>query len=135
MLRKKVGYRGLIVSDDLEMGGVLKAAPIEIAAERFIRAGGDLCLVCHQADYVNRCFDRLVSEAARDSRFARRAQESLRKVRLFKHKHSAMTSRRTATPSVAKIQALTQKLAEFTEEVRQTGIVRGDSDQRQSGKQ
>jgi beta-N-acetylhexosaminidase len=135
VLRKKVGYRGLIVSDDLEMGGVLKAAPIEIAAERFIRAGGDLCLVCHQADYVNRCFDRLVSEAARDSRFARRAQESLTKVRLFKRKHSATTQRRTATPSPTKIHALTGRLGEFTEQVRLFGIARSNSDQRRSGKQ
>jgi len=28
ILRKKIGYRGLICSDDLEMGGVLKAAPM-----------------------------------------------------------------------------------------------------------
>jgi beta-N-acetylhexosaminidase len=28
ILRKRIGYRGLIVSDDLEMGGVLSAAPI-----------------------------------------------------------------------------------------------------------
>ena len=32
ILRKKIGYRGLIASDDLEMGGVLTAAPIEQAA-------------------------------------------------------------------------------------------------------
>src|SRR6202007_424297 len=38
VLRKKVGYRGLICSDDLEMGGVLKAAPIEQAAVQHIRA-------------------------------------------------------------------------------------------------
>jgi len=38
-LRKKIGYRGLVVSDDLEMGGVLQAAPIEQAAVEHIRAG------------------------------------------------------------------------------------------------
>ena len=42
VLRKKIGYRGLVVSDDLEMGGVLKAAPIEQAAVEYVRAGGDL---------------------------------------------------------------------------------------------
>ena len=52
ILRKKIGYRGLIVSDDLEMGGVLKAAPIEQAAVEHIRAGGDLCLICRQEEYV-----------------------------------------------------------------------------------
>ena len=39
ILRKKIGYRGLIASDDLEMGGVLAAAPIEQAAvEQFAPA-------------------------------------------------------------------------------------------------
>src|SRR5690349_22408960 len=42
VLRKKVGYRGLIASDDLEMGGVLAAAPIERATVEFVRAGGDV---------------------------------------------------------------------------------------------
>ena len=51
-LRKKIGYRGLVVSDDLEMGGVLKAASIGQAAVGHIRAGGDLCLVCHVAEHV-----------------------------------------------------------------------------------
>jgi beta-N-acetylhexosaminidase len=135
VLRKKVGYRGLIVSDDLEMGGVLKAAPIETAAEQFIRAGGDLCLVCHQADYVNRCFDRLVSEAERDSRFARRANESLNKIKLFKRKDSRLTRRRPSMPSQAKIQALSRTLWEFSEQVRLIGIAKDNSNQPRSSKQ
>ena len=32
ILRKRIGYRGLIVSDDLEMGGVSSAAPVGQAA-------------------------------------------------------------------------------------------------------
>src|SRR6266849_3093636 len=42
ILRKKIGYRGLICSDDLEMGGVLAAAPIKQVTIEHIRAGGDL---------------------------------------------------------------------------------------------
>src|SRR5690348_4892986 len=54
VLRRRIGYRGLIVSDDLEMGAVLNAAPIEEAAAGFVRAGGDLCLICHQQEYVEK---------------------------------------------------------------------------------
>ena len=53
ILRKRIGYRNLIVSDDLEMGGVLSAAPIGEAAVGFVRAGGDLCLICHREDFVS----------------------------------------------------------------------------------
>ncbi len=134
VLRKKIGYRGLIVSDDLEMGGVLKAAPIEVAAEQFIRAGGDICLVCHQADYVNRCFDRLVSEAKRDLRFAQRVHESLNKIRLFKHKDPAFIRKRSAMPSQEKIQALSRSLWEFSEQVRLIGIAKDNSSQQRSSR-
>ena len=63
VLRKKIGYRGLIVSDDLEMGGVLKAAPIEQAAVGHIRAGGDLCLICHIEEYVTRSYEELIQRS------------------------------------------------------------------------
>ncbi len=59
VLRKRVGYRNLIVSDDLEMGGVLSAAPVGQAAVEFIRAGGELCLVCHREDYVMQAYEEL----------------------------------------------------------------------------
>ncbi len=39
ILRKRIGYRRLIVSDDLEMGGVLSAAPIG-GGSRAVRARG-----------------------------------------------------------------------------------------------
>ncbi len=60
ILRTKIGYRGLIISDDLEMGGVLAAAPIEQAAISHIRAGGDLALICHKEDFIVRAHEALI---------------------------------------------------------------------------
>src|SRR5947209_8520282 len=54
VLRKKIGYRGLVISDDLEMGGVLAAGPIEDAAVEHIAAGGDIALICHQEEFIVR---------------------------------------------------------------------------------
>ena len=48
------------MSDDLEMGGVLSAAPIGEAAVEFVRAGGDLCLVCHREDFVLQAYEALI---------------------------------------------------------------------------
>src|SRR5579864_7986481 len=86
ILRKRIGYRGLIVSDDLEMGGVLSAAPVGEAAVAFVRAGGDLCLVCHREDYVLQAYEALVTAAERDKKFAKRVAESSRRVLTFKKK-------------------------------------------------
>src|SRR5207244_10829707 len=53
VLRNKIGYRGMIASDDMEMGGVLAAAPIDQAAVGHMRAGGDLWLVGQMEALVN----------------------------------------------------------------------------------
>jgi beta-N-acetylhexosaminidase len=116
VLRKKIGYRGLICSDDLEMGGVLAAAPIEQPAIGHIRAGGDLALICHQEDFILRAHEAMVREAERDRGFARRAQQSARRVLAFKQKHLPLS--RTAAPGVHRIEKLTRQLWEFGEEIR-----------------
>ncbi len=46
-LRDRLGFRGVIVSDDLEMGAVTETCPIGEAAVRAAAAGHDLLLVCH----------------------------------------------------------------------------------------
>src|SRR5262245_65862608 len=46
-LRGEVGYRGVIVSDDLEMGAIGELCPIGEAVVKAAAAGHDLLLVCH----------------------------------------------------------------------------------------
>jgi beta-N-acetylhexosaminidase len=117
ILRRKIGYRGLVISDDLEMGGVLKAAPVHQAAVEHIRAGGDLCLVCHQEEFVAGAFEALTKEAERDRKFAARLAESAKRVEAFKNK-SREIRRRTSVPSPAKLERLSRALWEFSEQVR-----------------
>jgi beta-N-acetylhexosaminidase len=117
ILRKKIGYRGLIVSDDLEMGGVLAAAPIEEAATRFIAGGGDLCLICHQQELIEQAYETMVRQAERDARFRRRVTESARRIAAFKKK-SRELKRRPPAPSPEKVSRLSTQLWEFSEQVR-----------------
>jgi beta-N-acetylhexosaminidase len=117
ILRKKIGYRGLVVSDDLEMGGVLKAAPIEQAAIAFIRAGGDLCLICRIEEHVTSSYEALVKEAERDHKFARRVEESAARVLGFKKKYKEL-KRSAPAPTAAKLDQLSRQLWEFSEQVR-----------------
>ncbi len=127
ILRTKIGYRGLICSDDLEMGGVLAAAPIEQAAIEqvtigHIRAGGDLGLICHQEDFILRAHEALVREAERDGRFARRVQESA--ARVLASKKKALARRRTPAPTSSRVEKLIRQLWEFGEEVRLATLAR-----------
>jgi beta-N-acetylhexosaminidase len=127
ILRNKIGYRGLICSDDLEMGGVLAAAPIEQAIIGHIRAGGDLGLICHREDFILRAHEALVREAERDGRFARRVRESARRVLAFKSKEARGRGRpRHTAPTSARVEKLTRQLWEFGEEIRMATLARPD---------
>jgi beta-N-acetylhexosaminidase len=123
ILRKKIGYRGLIASDDLEMGGVLSAVPVDQAAVEHIRAGGDLCLVCHKEDGILRAHEELIRAAEQDRRFAARVAESTRRTLAFKKKWQPFFKERGA-PSATKVSRLSRRLWEFTEEVRLAAIDR-----------
>jgi beta-N-acetylhexosaminidase len=116
ILRKKIGYRGLIVSDDLEMGGVLKAGPIEQAAIGHIRAGGDLCLLCHIEEYVTRSYEAMIKEAEVNHKFAERVAGSAARVLAFKKKSSAL-KRHPPAPTPEKLEKLSRQVWELSEQV------------------
>jgi len=118
ILRKRIGYRNLIVSDDLEMGGVLAAAPVGEAAVEFIRAGGDLCLICHREDHITNAYEELVKSGERDRRFALRVAEARRRVLAFKKNHAGGGARATRAPSATTVGKLSRALWEFGEQVR-----------------
>src|SRR5271166_5876768 len=126
ILRKRIGYRNLIVSDDLEMGGVLAAAPVGQAAVEFVRAGGDICLICHHADRVAEAYGALVKTAERDAKFARRVHESTQRILAFK-KRSAKLLRRTKKPSPTSVEKLSRTLWEFGEQVRLEALNREEN--------
>ncbi len=122
ILRRKIGYRGLICSDDLEMGAVLAAGPIEQAMIGHIRAGGDLGLICHREDFILRAHEAVIREAERNGKFARRVQESARRVLAFKRKWLAR--RHTPSPTSARVEKLARELWEFGEEIRLATLAR-----------
>jgi beta-N-acetylhexosaminidase len=126
ILRKRIGYLKLVVSDDLEMGGVQSAASIRQAVVQFVRAGGDMCLICHRADYIEDAYDELLKTVDRDTKFVSRVAESVQRVLAFKKK-SAKILRRTKSPSAARVEKLSRKLWEFGEQVRMEALSREEN--------
>ena len=88
VLRKRLGYRGLIFSDDMEMGGISKFMPIEEAAVTAIRAGMDLLEICHSPELILKAYEALLAEAERSATFrklllSRAAQTAKQRAKLF----------------------------------------------------
>jgi beta-N-acetylhexosaminidase len=70
VLRKRIGYEGIVFSDDLEMGGILKFMSIEEAVVAAVRAGMDLMEICHSPELILRAYEALIAEAERSRGFA-----------------------------------------------------------------
>lgn len=118
ILRKKIGYRGLIISDDLEMGGVLSAAPIEVASVETIRAGADIFLICHNDEFVNRSYEAVLREAERDRRFRQQVEAAAKRILALKRRSPEIKRKMAPVPTEKVIDKLRRKNWLFTEEVR-----------------
>ena len=122
ILSKKIGYRGLIVTDDLDMGGILAAASIEEAAIETLRAGADTFLVCQKEESVWRAFESVYKQAESDKKFARLVSEKARRVLATKKKSQPLKARVATAPSHKTVDRLCRNIWEFSEEVRANAL-------------
>jgi beta-N-acetylhexosaminidase len=69
LLRQELGYKHLVVTDDLEMGAIAKHCEIEDAVVRAFHAGEDMLLICATPATIRRGYRALLA-AARDGRIS-----------------------------------------------------------------
>ena len=67
VMRKELGFDGVLVSDDLEMKAIAQHYSVERAVVDGTNASVDLFLVCHQVEVQRRAIDAL-AQAVRDGR-------------------------------------------------------------------
>jgi beta-N-acetylhexosaminidase len=76
LLRARLGFRGVLVSDDLEMKAISDRQGIEDAVVRAVDAGCDAVLVCSDEALQERAHAALVKRAERDGAFRARCDEA-----------------------------------------------------------
>jgi beta-N-acetylhexosaminidase len=117
VLRKRIGYKRIILSDDMEMGGVLNAVPMEEAVVEAVRAGSDLVEICHQPALILRAHEGLVREGERSAAFRKilfeRARDAEKKrVKTFARSMAPALSARKFETIRADVRAFTETIAE-----------------------
>ncbi len=83
LLRRRLGFEGVIVTDSMEVAAVLARSGLAEAAERSIRAGADLILMTGSASW-NDVYPRLLAAARRDRAFRGRIREAAARVLALK---------------------------------------------------
>lgn len=115
VLRKRIGYRGIILSDDLEMGGILKFLPVEEAAIAAVRAGSDLLEICHSAELILRSYEALIAEAERSAVFRKLLLERARSTARMRARLYAKPAPRALTAK--QLDALRAQILKFRDRV------------------
>jgi beta-N-acetylhexosaminidase len=80
MLRNKLGFTGVLFSDDLEMRALSTRRSIEQSATQAIDAGCDALLICSDENLQARAHEALVRLAETDSDFRVRCEEASSRV-------------------------------------------------------
>lgn len=58
-LRAELGYQGLVISDDLQMGALSPQYPPPAAAVRFLQNGGDMVIVSHDIEVADASYEAI----------------------------------------------------------------------------
>ncbi|HEU4871755.1 MAG TPA: glycoside hydrolase family 3 N-terminal domain-containing protein, partial [Pyrinomonadaceae bacterium] len=80
LLREELGYKHLVVTDDLEMGAISRHCEIEDAAVRAMMAGEDMLLICANPDKIRRGYEGLLAAARNGIISEQRIKESLERI-------------------------------------------------------
>lgn len=115
VLRKRIGYQGMILSDDMEMGGILTGFSIGDAAVRAIAAGTDMIEICKGPALVIEAYQSMLTRAESTSEFARQVRAAARRVERWSDRYVLIQTRLLRSPNPARIEKLRAEIAQFRE--------------------
>jgi beta-N-acetylhexosaminidase len=116
VLVREIGYQGLIVSDDMEMGGILKYMGIADAAIRSLAAGMHVVEICRDPALVFAAYEALLREAESSPAFARVLRRAAARAQAFHTTHLKKDALPPAPTAVA-VNKMRNAVQKFTEQV------------------
>ena len=90
MLRGDLGWRGVVISDDLGAAAEVASVPAGQRATRFVAAGGDI-VINATAGLTATMVNALVAKAKQDKAFAAQLTSSVRRVLTLKEEHGLVS--------------------------------------------
>ncbi len=109
LLREKMDFGGVVITDDLTMEAVMKHYQLGVAAVESIKAGGDLVLVCHSLENEKQVLDALLSAVKEGEIPLSRVDESVYRILKLKQQYR-LTDDEVESVDVGKINDAIEKL-------------------------
>ena len=89
LLRDDVGYKGLVLTDDLDMGAIIKHFDFPVVMRRVLAAGIDLALICHESPRIAEAFELIRNEIRTDEKAKADALASIGRILYTKQRFLA----------------------------------------------
>ena len=80
LLRQELAYKHLVITDDLEMGAIIRHYEIGDAAVKAAHAGEDMLLICATPEKIRRGYEALLEAAQKERLRQGRIRESLARI-------------------------------------------------------
>jgi beta-N-acetylhexosaminidase len=80
LLRRHMGYQGLVLTDDLDMGAIARHYDTASIVGQCLAAEIDILLICHAGPKIKAAFDEVVTLCRRHENLQRKAKESFERV-------------------------------------------------------
>ena len=99
LLRKQLGFEGVIVTDDMTMGAITENYNLGEAAVKAVNAGCDIILVCHGYNNQVAVINALLSAAENNMISNNKIDESVYRILMLKDKYGLSESQRNPIDS------------------------------------
>ncbi len=87
LLRRRMGYEGLVMTDDLDMGAIIKHFNIQVSIQQILAADIDLALICHKGPHIEIAFEQVVKDITDSAEMKARGIESAKRIMGLKRKY------------------------------------------------
>ena len=110
LLRQDLGFQGLIVSDDLEMGAIIRHSSVGDAAVQALGAGADLVLICQSLERASSAREACQRALRRGTLSASRLQESRQRLLQLKQRFASRSVEEIRPIGAPEHQALAEEI-------------------------
>jgi beta-N-acetylhexosaminidase len=85
LLRRRMGFEGVVMTDDLEMGAVTRHCGLKTAVRQVLRAEIDIALICRSAGKQKKAYRWITRKIGESEGARRRAENSAARILLLKN--------------------------------------------------
>ena len=80
LLRRQMGYDGVVMTDDLDMGAIKPGYDIDTAIEQILLSDVDIALICHKGPDIEAACRRIRQAMREDEQLRRLGRQSVRRI-------------------------------------------------------